>query len=346
MNYYRNIDKSKFNVDFVTTKCDDKILDEIENNGNKVFILPYRRKKPFTYIKELKKIVKENQYDIVHAHGSSSLLLLEMLAAKMGKCKIRIAHSRNTKSDHPLIHKILYPFFKRSYTAAFAVGEDAGKWLFKEKEFFILKNAQDINKYCYNEKIRKEMRAKYNIDSDIVLGCVGNFNEQKNHTYLLDIFSLLLNKKNNENYKLVLIGDGPLKNEIVEKAKKLNVYENIIFTGSSNEVSKWLQACDIMLLTSKFEGFPNVLIEWQIAGLPCIISDKITKHVKITNLVKFQSIDDSPQYWVNTIKNIKIIDRNLNMESLIDDITKNGFNITENVKQLEKKYEKLYKQYK
>ena len=149
-----------------------------------------------------------------------------------------------------------------------------------------------------------------------------------------------LKKMSNDKYVLLLIGDGTLRNEIEKKVTELGLKEDVIFLGRTEEVYKWLNAMDIMVFPSRFEGFPNVLIEWQISGLPCIISDTITKDVKVTELVKFKSLQESPKEWANEIINIELKDRN--NKEYIEQVKNAGYDIKENTKRLEELYTGLY----
>lgn len=341
LNYFNNIDNQKIQMDFVAPSTIEEIENQIRGKGGKVHILKERKKHPLKYIKKLSVLIKENKYDIVQAHGSSAILCLEMIAAKRAECKIRIAHCHNTKCDHRLIDTILRPVFYRTYTHGFACGEEAGKWLFKNRKFEIINNGKNIEEYEYNEKIRNQMRKKYSLSNYKVIGHVGSFNYQKNHNFLIDIFYELKNR-GGEKYKLVLLGGGELKSYIEEKVKKLKLQDDVIFVGRTKEVANWLQAMDIMVLPSRFEGFPLVLVEWQIAGIPCIVSDKVTPAVKMTDLVQFASIEDKPEEWANKIKKIELKDRKESKEKIIKEIKDSGFDIKEETKKLEKIYEKIY----
>lgn len=342
LNYFKNIDNQKIKIDFVGPYIIDEIEKQINDKGGKAYIIEGRKKKPLKYIKKLSLLIKENKYDIVQAHGSSAILCLEMIAAKKAGCKIRIAHCRNTKCDHVILDKLLRPIFYKTYTHGFACGELAGKWLFKDRKFDIINNGKDTEKFKYDEEIRKKMRHKYDLEDKIVIGHVGSFNEQKNHTFLIDILYNLIQR--NPNYYLVLIGKGHLQSAIRQKATQLGIEKNILFAGESSEVEKWIQAMDIMVFPSKFEGFPNVLVEWQIAGLPCVISSTITKEVKLTDLVRFISLEKSPTYWAEEICKVELQDRNLIKNKVIAQIKEQGYDIKENAKKLEKIYENLVKE--
>ena len=301
MNYYEQLIKNEsVLIDFVVpNEIDDKLKNSINLKKSDIFVLPMkmRRHRPIKYIRELKKIIKKGKYDVVHVHGSSAIMAVDLLAAKLGGAKTRIVHSHNTVTEHKTIHYILKPIFSILYTDAFACGEAAGKWLFGNKKFTIINNAQLIDQFIFNENNRNIYRKKNHIDDKIVIGHVGAFNNQKNHEFLIQVFNEIY--KQNKNYYLILIGEGPLFSEIVKKVHDLNLEENVLFVGKSLEVNKWLNAMDLMVLPSKYEGLPNVLIEWQISGLPCIVSSCVTEKAKVTDLIDFHDLDVTE--WVNSI---------------------------------------------
>lgn len=337
LNYYNFMDKSNMQIDFIVpNKVDEKYRNHIKSNGGKVQELLMREKNPLRYMKELIKIIKIGHYDIVHAHGNSCTLLAEMLAAKIGGVKIRIAHSRNTTCTHIMIHKLLRPFFNRTYTHGFACGTDAGKWLFGKKPFTVIINGNDIKKFSYNSLIRQEYRQKYNLAEKKVIGHVGSFNDQKNHNFLIDTFYELT--KLDPGCVLFLLGDGELRKEIENKVKKLGIDKKVVFIGKTLEVSSLLQAMDIMVLPSLFEGLPNVVIEWQIACLPSIVSDKVTKDAKLTELVDFMSLEKGAKAWAKRINKVEIIDRQDISVPIIEEIRKAGYDIEENAKDLKTLY--------
>lgn len=337
LNYYSFMDKSNMQINFVVpNKVDNWLKNQIESNGSKVYELLMRDKNPFRYMKELIEIIKMGNYDIVHAHGNSCTLLTELCAAKIGGVRIRIAHSNNTACTHIIFHRLLRPFFNRSYTHGFACGTDAGKWLFGKRPFTVIANGNDIEKFSYNNQTRKEYRQKYNLEGKKVIGHVGSFNYQKNHDFLIETFYELT--KLDPGCVLFLIGDGDLRSEIENKVKNLGIDEKVVFVGKTLEVSKMLQAMDIMVLPSRFEGLPNVVIEWQIACLPSIVSDKVTKDAKLTKLVEFMPLENGVKAWAKRINEIEIIDRQNISESIIEEIRKAGYDIKENAKELESLY--------
>lgn len=342
MNYYRHMDKRDLSIDFVVPNImAENLRNEIEKNNSNIYELINRNSNPIAYLYKLIKIIKINNYDIVHAHGNSCTLEVEMLAAKLAGTKIRIAHSRNTSCTHKVIDKILRPFFDLTYTHGFACGVDAGKWLFKDKPFTIITNGNDIEKFSYKDDIRLKYRKKYNLNDKKVIGHVGGFNYQKNQEFLIDIFKEVLEK--DKKYFLILIGDGPERGRIEEKVKDFKLNDKVMFIGNSTEVNNLLQMMDVMVLPSRFEGLPNVVVEWQIAGLPSIISDKVTKDVKLTELVEFMPLEAGAEKWAEKIINTKIGNRSKDREKIEKEIKEAGFDIRENSKNLKKLYESFLK---
>lgn len=340
MNYYNVMDKTNIIIDFVVpNKVDDSFKNLINSNGGKVYQLSMRNRNPFQYLCQLTKIMKTSYYDIVHTHGNSCTLVIEMCAAILAGVKIRIAHSHNTTCSHKFINKLLRPFFNKTYTHGFACGLDAGKWLFRNKEFTVILNGININKFTYNFEKRKEYKEKYNIKEKKVIGHVGAFNYQKNHEFLIDIFYELT--KIDPNYVLMLAGDGELRPLIEQKVISLGLYDKVVFLGKTLEVPELIQAMDIMVLPSRFEGLPIVLIEWQSACLPCLVSDKVTKEAKLTNLIEFMSLEKEAIIWAQKIHEITIIDREEIREQILKELQEAGYDINHNAAILSNLYLRL-----
>jgi len=247
-------------------------------------------------------MMREQHYDIVHIHGSSSLLVIELLAAKLSGIKIRIVHSHNTTCNHRILNLIMKPLFNKLSTYRLACGVDAGKWLFGKQDFRVIKNGISLDKFKFNQSVRTEMRNQLGISNKKIVGHVGAFNAQKNHEFLIDVFKELI--LIDENYVLVLIGDGNKRNDIEKKAVELGVADKIMFLGRRTDIPQLLQAIDIMILPSLYEGLPLVAIEWQAAGLCTIAADTITPEIKLTNLVIFKSLNDTHFEWAETINSM------------------------------------------
>ena len=232
-------------------------------------------------------------------------------------------------------HKLLRPLFNLCYTDGFACGEEAGKWLFENKKFVVLKNGTDTNKYRFNDIAREDIRRQWNAEDKIVIGSIAHFTPHKNHAFLLDFFKKMT--EIDSKYYLVMVGDGKLKGAIEDKAKELGISNNVMFTGTRTDIPELLSAMDIMVLPSLYEGLPCVVIEWQCSGLPSILSDTITKECKMTDLVTFipLKIDEWVSQIINTENNDK---RDIVSQESIEAIKNKGYDIESQANMLKKLY--------
>ena len=346
INYYRNIDKNKVQLDFICDEDSTNIpYEEIEKMGGKVIIIP-SYSKPFKYHKELKKVLKEGNYKIIHSN-INTLSVFSLFAAKCAGVPVRIAHSHSTTNKKEkkknLMKQVLRPFSKVFATDYMCCSELAGRWLFGNKEYdkgnvYLLNNAIDLDKFKYNESLRKTKRKELGIKDDtLVIGHIGRFVAQKNHDFLIDIFNEI-HKKNN-NSILLLAGQGPLMEDIKNKVKELNLEDSVKFLGQRNDANELYQAFDVFLLPSLYEGLPVVGVEAQAAGLLCYLSDDMTKETKVLDITKFMSLNNTPEEWADNIlddvKKYKRIDTSKEM-------TAKNFNIKEEAKKLEEYYLNLY----
>ena len=309
MNYYRHLDHSKVQIDFICDEDSTRIpYDEIKKLGGRVFLVPKYQNLP-KYLKALEKLFKENQYRIVHSN-INTLSVFPLYAAKKAGVPIRISHSHSTSNPKEwkrnLIKNILRPFSKRYATDYFACSELAGRYLFGNKAFDqgkvkIIHNAIDIEKFKFDEVARKKLRKGFGIkDSTIVIGHVGRFVQQKNHTFLVDVFNEYYKK--NPDSKLLLVGSGPLEDEIKKKVERLGLKDSVLFLGQRDDINKLYSVMDVFCLPSLYEGLPVVGVEAQAAGLPTIFSNRISKEVIVSSYAKIVSIQDTGFYVENINK--------------------------------------------
>lgn len=342
MNYYRNIDKSKIQFDFI---CDSDSTDipyeEIEALGGKVILCPPYQK-ALKYHKELKRILKNGNYKIVHSH-INTLSVFSLWAAKSAGVPVRIAHSHSTTNKKEwkkdLLKQTFRPFSKVFATDYMCCSELSGRWLFGNKEYdkgnvYLLNNAIDLDKFKYNAEIRKRKREELKINDDIlVIGHIGRFVEQKNHRFLIDIFNEIYKK--NSNSLLLLAGQGPLMAEIEEKVKALNLENNVKFLGQRNDVNELYQAFDIFLLPSLYEGLPVVGIEAQATSNLCYLSDDMTKETKVLDSTVFMSLNNTAEEWAYRI--LKDVQKYIKHDTS-EEVSRYGFNIKEEASKLERIY--------
>ena len=332
------IDHSNLQIDLVSINDpDSRYYEKIQKYGGRIFVVKRSVSHALCYIFRLSTIIRKNHYDIVHAHGNSSTLMLEMLAAWIAGCKVRIAHSHNTTCSNILLHKILNGLFNALCTNRFACGKDAGEWLFRRRNFTIINNGINTEKFAYSSVKRKEIRRLLQIDDEtIIAGHVGFFNTQKNQVFLLDIIHKLYNI--NPNVKFVLIGDGPDRDMVYNKIKNLGLEKIIICTGLVHNVEDYLSAMDLIIMPSLYEGLPVALIEEQASGLQCFISDTITREVDKTGNIVFIPLSQSSEEWARKINSLyrKDIDRDFVSAESIMKISNLGYSIqTESQKLLE-----------
>lgn len=338
-NYYNYQNHKKVHMDLVTiNSVSETFKKELDFNNSKNFVLPYRNSNPLKFVWVLCRIIKRGKYSVVHVHGCSATMVVEMFAAKLAGVKVRIAHSHNTTCDHVKVDKILRPFFTRWCNVGFACGKEAGEWMFPTKSFSVISNGIDLEKFQYDEAVRNQMREMFGLEGKFIVGHVGRFSEQKNHFKLIDIFAEL--SKIYPESKLVLVGDGELKSSIVRRAEKEEL--DVLFVGLSDEVEKWLQAMDIIVFPSLFEGLPLGLVEAQAAGLPCILSNTISPATKITDLVEFVKLEDKPSMWCEAIKRNKDkFNRKDRIANVKKQIKNAHFDIKVNCQELEERYKIL-----
>ena len=346
MNYYRHINREKIQFDFI---CDNDSTDipyeEIEKLGGKVILIPPYQK-IIKYHKELKKVLKDGKYKIVHSH-INTLSVFSLFAAKSAGVPVRIAHSHSTTNKKEkkknLLKQVLRPFSKVFATDYMCCSELAGRWLFGNKEYdngnvYLLNNAIDLDKFKYDEEKRKEKRKELNIeDNTLVIGHVGRFVEQKNHRFLIDIFHEVHKQK--ENSILLLAGQGPLMEEMKEKVKILGIEDSVKFLGQRNDVSELYNVMDLFLFPSLYEGLGMVLIEAQANGLPCIASTEVPKIAKFSQNVSFLKLKSSVNVWCEEIIKMLGMERLININILVE----KGYDIKNESGNLLKKYIKLHK---
>ena len=347
MNYYRWMDKSRMIMDFVTIgETNEGIREELKENGSKLYEFK-RAKNPFYYMKSLTRLLREQQYDVVHVHGNSALMLVDLLPAKWAGVPVRIAHSHNTDCTNKLLHHLLEPVFRKTYNHGFACGEEAGKWLYGIGKFLVVRNGIDLQKFRFLPEVRMECRRKIGAGKRRVIGHVGHFTEQKNHRFLIDLFAEL--QKENPEILLLLLGDGMLMDEMVERAKENNVMEHVIFCGNVQDIPNYLMAMDLFVLPSIYEGMPLSLIEAQASGLPCIASDRISPEARLTDLMGFLPLEEEDRWKREILNNLDLECLGLEKESLeyrqskseeaSRRIAEQGYEIKENASRLQSLYQ-------
>jgi len=344
-NYYKFIDKTKYQFDFIIhDNSPFEIPSEIIDLGCKIYKVP-SYKHIFAYISELKKLFKNNCYKIVHSH-MSTISVFTLFAAKKANIPVRISHCHATagKGKGELFRNILkyiLRLFSKIYpTHLMSCSENSGIWLYGKKAFLngkiiVLNNAVDHEQFVCNKTVRDNTRNNLCLTGKFVIGNAGRFMPQKNHSFLIDIFNEIY--KIEKNSVLLLAGDGKLRKKIEQKVNGLNLQNSVIFLGCRNDINELYQAMDVFILPSLYEGLPVVLVETQMAGLPSVISDKITKETKFTELISFVSLKTSAYDWAKIIlEKLNNVKNNITLDSNFK-----KYSIKYEVKRLELLYEKM-----
>lgn len=331
----------------VTEQADEEEIKRYDKVGSRLYKLPIDNKHGLL-VRELKinfqyyKFFRKHHYDVVYADTENALRAIHLLMAKLAGIPVRVVHSHNTglqteSKSARRISRMLRHFFKLSITNYFACSDMAAEWLFppdvyKKHRYKVLKNGIDLKKFAYNQHVRMNIRTLLGLKDEFVIGNVGRFMPQKNHAYMIEIFEEFL--KIMPNAKLMLIGTGPLQDEIKANVYKKGMRDSVIFVGNVPNVNDYLQAMDLFLMPSLFEGLPITGIEAQASGLPCIFADTITKELAVTKLAYYCSLDDKPEKWIKLIEKLATIQR-VDMSSEIIDA---GYSISETVDYLKKFY--------
>lgn len=307
MKIYRELDRTQFQMDFCVNSNKNKYAEEIASLGGKIYTAPSKSKSPLKAFLAVKNIVKENKYEYVMRVNEHSLSVIDLLAAKCGGAKHLIMRSSNSNSPSK-ISKALHIFFqflpKYVPSVKLAPSELAARYTFGNKcvdnnEVHILKNGLNIDLFKFSEFKRNRLREELKVADKFVVGHVGRFNTQKNHLFLLDVFSEI--RKLNKNAVLLMVGEGNLETQVRKRAEELEIMDSCIFTGVRNDVDSLLCAMDVFLFPSLYEGMPNTVIEAQVSGLPCVISDTITSECNVSGLVQFISLQAPKERWAECV---------------------------------------------
>lgn len=351
MNYYRAMNRNNIQFDFMVHREEVGVYEaEIRSLGGKIFKMPaLSPKNYFNYTKALHIFFKSHpEYNVIHSHMNAySYVILKI--AKLNNVPIRIAHShtsiepfykkiflKNTDVITTLkdsVQSVVRHFVPKVANYYFSCGQKAGLWLFGKKNYSkvtIINNAVNSTQFSYNNEIGNEYKTNLKLLDKKVIGHVGNFVEAKNHLFLIRVFKKMLEK--NKNLVLLLVGQGYLQSKIEEEVKKLEIENSVRFLGVRDDIPNLMQAFDLFLFPSLYEGLPLTLVEAQASGLKIIASDAITNEVEVTNLVTFCSLDKPEEYWADlALKNLTYKRRNTHKD-IVDgkyDIEMNAKNLYE-----------------
>ena len=341
MKIYRSLDRKKYQMDFCVNDTKKGFYDEeINLLGGKLFYVPPKTKGVLNFQRSLSELISRYRYEYVLRITSNAMGFLDLKVAKKSGAKRCIVRSSNSSDGSSLIaiiaHKVGTLLYNKYIDVKIAPSDLAAMYTFGKKAYengqvTILHNAVDLEQYSYNTQAGMQIRNEFKVNmNSLLIGHIGRFSEQKNHAFLLDIFKEICEMYPNS--KLMLVGEGNLKIAIQEKIRKLHLENNVIFTGVRSDIASLLSAMDVFVFPSLYEGMPNTIIEAQATGLPCVISDTITKQANITGLVKYKSLQDTPREWAQYILSME----RTNRSDTKMDFIRNGYDIESVTKAFER----------
>lgn len=342
MNYYRHIDREKVQFDFLVHRQERAAFDdEIESLGGRIYRLPRLVPWSKNYLAALNRFFDEHsEHKIVHVHQDCLSSVILKIAAQHN-VPVRVAHSHSANQDKNLKYPIKL-WYKRGIpkyaTNLFACGKGAGDWMFGGASYQIINNAIDVVACAYNPTKRQEMRRQLGLENEFTIGHVGRFNQPKNHPFLIDIFAALLRKE--PNAVLLLVGGGEGMSKMQEKAQELGIAEHVHFLEVRSDVADLMQAMDVFVFPSLYEGLGIALIEAQAAGLPCVVSDIIPHEAYLTDLVDSESLSAPAGKWAEKI----VAKRAFPRTDRRSEIAAHGFDITTEAVKLQEFYLNAYEQ--
>lgn len=335
MKLYRKIDRSKYQFDFCVNSKDECFYEcEIKQLGGKIYRIPYKSENLREFTRGLRNVIKEHHYKYVLRVTSNAAGFMDLKIAKNAGATVCVARSSNSsdglgfgvKVAH-LLGRLLY---EKYVDVKMAPSEMAAEYTFgenavKRNEVIILHNGIDLSVFQFSEAGRARIRSEYGIDaSNTVYGHIGRFTTQKNHMFLVNVFQHLFAR--NKNARLLLLGEGELEEKIKTKIKELGLEKAVIFGGIRSDIPDVLSAMDVFIFPSLYEGMPNTVIEAQATGLPCIISDRITREADITGLVTYLPLGSTDE-WVEAVMHASLGHRRNTKEDFI----KNAYDIESQV---------------
>lgn len=303
LNFVKNFKENEIDIAFFRWS-DDVMTNTITPYIGDIYHLPYYVSHPIRFVNFMKKFYREHNYDIVYCHANHGSTIFYTFPIWKRKNVLIMYHSHNSHGNRKLLQFLCRIIINKVCMKRFACSKEASIYMYDSDQATIINNSIDIDEYRYQYDIREEIRAIYELDGHYVIGHVGQFSERKNHKFIIKIFESVLKKI--PNAILMLVGTGELMEDIQKSVTELRIDQNILFIGNSAEVNKLYQAFDLFLLPSLYEGLPFAGIEAQASGTCCLLSDVISKDIKITPLVHFMSLERSPEEWAEYIAHLSI----------------------------------------
>lgn len=344
---FQRLDPGKIHCDFLCYCRRCVYEDELKAAGSRVYHVTRRGENPLRCRRELKSFFKEkgDAYDYIWIHTSSASNCMGHIFARRYTHAQIITHSHGTHFESRkglvhMLHTFLHKRHQRTLTRCtdfyFACSRAAGEWLYgtRAHPVEIVKNGIVPERYRFDPAVRSRIRASLSLDGCSVIGHAGRFSTVKNHTFLIDIFSVLAGES--DTYRLLLAGEGELLPEIRQKVSDLGLEEKVLFIGFREDLNCILQAVDVLLLPSLYEGFPLVAVEAQASGAACLLSDTISREVSLTDLATYMSLNEPPEKWADKIRELLLRHRETDRTVYGRKIREAGYDIAHTASELER----------
>ncbi len=308
LNYCKGLNDNEFEITIFAGKPINNSNMEICKRKNvRIIETPKKRgKNPLKYYLFLLKNLKE--YDIVHVHGNSRTILIELLISKLNKNKYNIAHCHSVSCDKKFFHYLFTPIFKKYYDVGLACSREAGRWMFGNNEFKVIPNGFETKRFIFNNEMRNQLRKKLNLKDKFVIGHIGNFSNSKNYPFLLELFDRICRVR--EDAILLMVGNYNNNKELFKIISESNNYNKIILYGTTDEIFNIYNVMDVFVFPSQYEGLGLVLLEAQCNGLKCVTSTGVPNEVEINSkIINFLDLNDKIDIWLDNVLKVNYIDR-------------------------------------
>lgn len=333
MKMYRALDRSRYQMDFCVAVENNYYREEIEGLGGLIYNIPPKSKHPIDSFNAIRRIVSENGYRSVMRVNQHSLSTLDLVAARLGGAKKLVMRSSNASSGGGLpemLHLLFRPLAMlvpnvRIAPSTAAAEYSFGKGCIQNGRALLLPNALDIDSYRYSERRRAEARRQLGLSNEFVVGHVGRFNAQKNHVWAMRVFARI--REDNPSARLILVGDGDLLPQSKELAAEMGLGKAVMFLGVRKDVADLMAAMDVFMLPSFYEGMPNVVLEAQATGLPCVVSSSVTTECGVTDLVEFVGLNEPVDSWAHAVGELS--KRPVNREDYANKMKSSGYGVDE-----------------
>lgn len=336
-NHVMNMDVSDLEISFLVYE-DPIYYEELKNKGFKFIFIPRRGVDYKRNLKETRDLFKENKYDALWFNVGTLSYIYPLICAKEANVPVRIVHTHTPKAMGGWKMRVFHEFNKRRIkkypTHFFTCSKEAGEFsyngdIINSYQYKVIENAIDLSRFSYKKGLKEKIKNELNIKEGKIIGHVGHFLPVKNHEFIIDLFKKVVDV--NDDYHLILIGQGPLLEGIKDKVQRLGLSNKVSFLGRRRDIDELLSSMDLFLFPSHFEGISLSLVEAQASGLKCLTSTNVNRLSDLTGLVKFLNLEKIED-WKMEILNIKDYERRDYREALI----RAGFDIKENSKNIKK----------